>query len=90
LKGNVELGIPYKHNGTRTIEAFSDSDYAQDVSTRRSTSGTVRKFADGAVSWLSQKHSCVALSTIEAEIIAANEAAKDAIWLKRLYHDLMK
>jgi Reverse transcriptase (RNA-dependent DNA polymerase)/gag-polypeptide of LTR copia-type/Zinc knuckle len=90
LNGTVELGILYQHNGAKTIEAFSDADYAQDVETRRSTSGTVCKFADGAITWLSQKQKCVALSTTEAEIIAANEAAKDVIWLKRLFYDLMR
>ena len=90
LNGTVELGIQYNRTGKKTIEAFSDADYAQDVETRRSTSGTVCKFADGAITWLSQKQKCVALSTTEAEIIAANEAAKDVIWLRKLYHDLIE
>ena len=88
LKGTANSGILFQNQGPRRIEAFSDADYAQDVETRRSTSGAVCKFAGGAVTWLSQKQKCIALSTTEAEIIAANEAAKDVIWLKRLFSDL--
>ena len=88
LKGTVNFGILFRSDGVKNIEAFSDADYAQDVETRRSTSGAICKFAGGAVTWLSQKQRCIALSTTEAEIIAANEAAKDVIWLKRLFGDL--
>ena len=41
-------------------------------------------YAGGAISWLSQRQAMVATSTTEAEIVAANEAAKELIWLKRL------
>jgi len=79
LKGTADHGILFRNDGPKRIEAFSDADYAQDVETRRSTSGAVCKFAGGAVTWLSQKQKCIALSTTAAEIIAANEAAKDAV-----------
>jgi len=84
----MKLGILYRSDGPRNLESFSDADYAQDVESRCSTFGTVCKFAGGAITWLSQKQKCVARSTTEAEIIAANEAAKDVIWLKRLFSDL--
>ena len=41
-----------------------------------------------AISWRSIKQSCVADSTIEAEYVAAYEAAKDAIWLGNFLMDL--
>jgi len=41
-----------------------------------------------AVSWGSKKQVSVALSTCEAEIMAASEAAKEAIHLRGLYNEL--
>ncbi|GFY43192.1 retrovirus-related Pol polyprotein from transposon TNT 1-94 [Trichonephila inaurata madagascariensis] len=62
----------------------SDSDYAGDPLTRRSTSGMVFKYNGGAIAWRSQRQNCIALSTTEAEFIAASQAAKEAIWLNNL------
>ncbi|KAH8308515.1 hypothetical protein KR059_009967 [Drosophila kikkawai] len=45
-------------------------------------------FASGAISWKSQRQAMVAISTTEAEIVAANEAAKEIIWLKRLFQEI--
>jgi len=89
LNGTMNYGILFRSSGPRRIEAFSDADYARDVDTRhRSMSSAICRYAGGAITWLSQKQKCVALSTTEAGIIAANEAAKDVIWLKRLFGDL--
>ena len=44
--------------------------------------------AAGAVSWVSKLQTVAALSTIEAEYMAATEACKEAIWLKRLVEEL--
>eukprot|EP00253_Pinus_taeda_P032553 PITA_32553 len=38
----------------------------------------------GAVSWMSKKQYVVALSTIEAEYMAATHASKEVVWLQRL------
>lgn len=89
LKGNKNYGLFYKasyNNGI--LEVFSDSDYASDTATRKSTSGIVCKYSGGPVSWISQKHHSVSLSTTEAEYIAASEAAKECIWLKRFFSEL--
>ena len=44
--------------------------------------------AGGAISWLSQKQTTVALSTSEAEYMALGSATQEAIWLRRLLFDL--
>lgn len=47
LKGTIDLGILYCKN--ENFETFSDADYAGDKKTRKSTSGTVSKFANAAI-----------------------------------------
>lgn len=50
-----------------------------------STSGVVDLYDGETNSWLSQRQAMVATSTTEAEILAANEATKELIWLKRFF-----
>jgi len=45
-------------------------------------------FGGAAISWKSRQQSIVALSTMEAEYIAATEASKELIWINRLLQDL--
>eukprot|EP00253_Pinus_taeda_P028941 PITA_28941 len=66
------------------IRGFVDADWARDLDQRRSTSGCVFNLFGGVVSWMSKKQSIVALSTTEAEYIAATHASKEAVWLQRL------
>eukprot|EP00253_Pinus_taeda_P005315 PITA_05315 len=65
-------------------EGFAVKDWAGDLEQRRSTSGYVFNLFGGAVSWMSKKQSVVALSTTEAEYVAATHASKKAVWLQRL------
>ncbi|KAK0601219.1 hypothetical protein LWI29_022258 [Acer saccharum] len=61
---------------------YTDSD------SRKSTSGAVFTIGGGAVIWRSIKQSCIADSTMEAEYVAACEAAKEAVWLRQFLIDL--
>ncbi len=89
LKGTSQLGIVYRADQQAgVLVTFSDADYAGDISTRRSTSGVVCQYVNSAISWMSQRQKSVALSTTEAEFIAASEAAKETIWLKRLLSEV--
>eukprot|EP00965_Chrysotila_dentata_P075445 2491522-Pleurochrysis_carterae.AAC.1 len=66
------------------MHGFADSDWA----TRHSTSSYVFIYGQAAVSWASKKQPTVALSSCEAEIVAASEAAKEAIYLRSLFAEL--
>jgi hypothetical protein len=61
------------------LTGFSDSDWAGDLDTRKSTSGYVFLLYGGAISWKSAKQNIVATSSTEAEYIASSEAAKEAL-----------
>ena len=43
---------------------------------------------DHVISWFSKKQSCMALSTVEAEYVAACLASCEAVWLRKLLSDL--
>jgi len=63
---------------------------AEDVDGRKSTTG-VLFFLDGCpISWQSQKQRVVALSTCEAEYIAAATACCQGVWLSRLLQEVIK
>lgn len=70
------------------LEGYTDADMAGDIDSRKSTSGYVFTFSGGAISWQSKLQKCVALSTTEAEYIAAVEASKEMLWLKRFLQEL--
>ncbi|GJY26434.1 putative RNA-directed DNA polymerase [Tanacetum coccineum] len=85
LRGTSKLGITFG-NGKPMLVGYTDSDLAGNKDNMKSTSGYLMTFAGGAVSWQSRLQKCVALSTTEAEYVAATEAFKELLWLKRTKH----
>eukprot|EP00253_Pinus_taeda_P021560 PITA_21560 len=81
LRGTSDYGLCYqgrpKLDRVLDIHGFVDADWAGDLDQRRSTSGYVLNLFGGAVSWMSKKQSVVALSTTEAEYMAATHASKE-------------
>ena len=80
LNGTLDYGL--LHHCTDDIAGFSDADWAGDHDDRKSTPGFVFMISGAAISWNSKKHTCVALSTAEAEYIALAKAAQEPIWLQ--------
>ena len=67
---------------------YTDSDFQSDIDSRKSTSGSVFTLGGGAIVWRSIKQNYIADSTMEAEYVAASEAAKEAVWLRKFLSDL--
>ena len=67
---------------------YTDSDFQLDKDNRKSTSGSIFTLGGEAVVWRSIKQSSSADSTREVKYIVAYEAAKESVWLKKLYTDL--
>ncbi|KFY93342.1 hypothetical protein V498_04468 [Pseudogymnoascus sp. VKM F-4517 (FW-2822)] len=89
IRGTIDLCIAYEENSSQdTLEAVVDSDWGACADTRRSTSGWLIKLAGAPISWSSKRQRTVALSSTEAEYMAATEAAKEAVWLKRFINEL--
>lgn len=84
LDGTVDHGIEYKRDAhidppQINIQGYCDSDWASDTEDRKSTGGFVFTLAGGAIAWSSKKQPIVALSTAEAEYVAACEATMEAV-----------
>ncbi|RVW74256.1 Retrovirus-related Pol polyprotein from transposon RE1 [Vitis vinifera] len=71
LKGTMNIGLWYPKGDNFELIGFSDADFAGCRVERKSTSGTCHFLGHSLVSWHSKKQNSVALSTAEAEYIAA-------------------
>lgn len=90
LAGTRDKGIKYLKGGNiNMLNAYCDSDYANDVTTRRSTTGFVIMFSNGPISWCSKRQPIVTLSSTEAEYIAAADCCKETLYLKSLLCELL-
>ena len=87
LKGTVNLGLWYPKNNLFNLVGYSDADYAGSQTDRKSTSGTCHFLGNGLVSWSSKKQNSVALSTAEAEYVAASACCAQSLWIKSTLED---
>ncbi|XP_074376598.1 secreted RxLR effector protein 161-like [Apium graveolens] len=85
VKGTVNYGLIY-WRGTENyiLSGYSDSDLAGNIEDRRSTGGMAFYLNESLITWVSQKQRCVALSSREAEFMAATAAACQGVWLRNL------
>ena len=90
VKGTEDYGLLYKKGESDgELIGYSNSDSPRDCNDQKSTSGHIFFFSGMAVSWSSQKQSIVALSSCEAEHIAATTATCQAVWMNRLIGELI-
>ena len=88
LNQTKACGIEFKDIGKVELLGYSDSDYAGDVLTRKSTSGSINFLCSGPISWKSNRQRVVAKCTMEAEYIALSDNGSEVIWLRQLLSDL--
>jgi hypothetical protein len=87
LKGTHDIGIKYGR-GDLELYGYCDADWAGDKDTRRSTTAYVFMMAGACVSWASKLQPTVAVSSAEAEYMAASAAVQEAIYMRRLLGDI--
>jgi len=92
LAGTRGYGLHYgrKKGDALKLIGYSDADMAGDIDSRKSTSGVIFFLGDSPITWQSAKQKVVALSSCEAEYIAAAVAACQGVWLARLLGDLIE
>ena len=66
---------------------YSDADYGGCRIDRKSTSGTCQFLGSNLISWHSKKQNSVALSTAEAEYVAAGSCCAQILWIKQQLED---
>jgi hypothetical protein len=71
---------------------FVDADYAPDYgdeyANHKSTTGWMFMYNNTAFCWKSRRQGVLASSSTAAEFIAAADASKQAVWLRRVFADL--
>ena len=87
-----EYKLRYKKHGgfqTNNITVYCNANWASDKTTgQKSMSGSIVMIGGNPVSWKAQLQKCVALSAVEAEYVAASEAAREAAFLYGLLGSL--
>ena len=86
LQQHAELGVTFDGDtpSAAVLHAYSDSDWGIEAS----TSGSVVKLAGAAVAWASRRQHSIAMSSTEAEIIAASETALEIVYLRQLLAEM--
>lgn len=89
IRGTLDLGLQFEgDDNAPMIEAYSDADWGNDTTDRRSLTGYVFRVYGCTTSWLTRKQSTVSLSSTEAELIALCVAVCHGTWVMRLLEDL--
>ena len=78
------LGLRWNVGGNETLIGMSDSDWA----VARSTSGYIFFLCQAAIAYISQKQHSIAMSSTEAEIMAASLGALEAVVLRGLLGEM--
>ncbi|GKB12453.1 hypothetical protein Tco_0846376 [Tanacetum coccineum] len=83
LKNTINMGLWYPKDTGFNLTAFSDSDHAGCLDTRKSTSGGIQFLGgDKLVSWSSKKQDCTSMSSAEAEYVSLSACCAQVLWLR--------
>jgi hypothetical protein len=84
LRGTMEYGLRYLGDGEVKLQGYTDSYWEGSATDRKSTSGCCFSLGSTMISWFNRKQTSVALSSTEAEYMAASTTSCEAIWLHKL------
>ncbi|KAG7585873.1 Reverse transcriptase RNA-dependent DNA polymerase [Arabidopsis thaliana x Arabidopsis arenosa] len=84
LRGTQSYGLSFTRGTEQGLVGYSESSHNVDEDDGKSTTGHIFYLGDCPITWCTKKQDTIALSSCEAEFMAATEAAKQAIWLQDL------
>ncbi|GJS50862.1 retrovirus-related pol polyprotein from transposon TNT 1-94 [Tanacetum coccineum] len=84
LKDSINMGLWYPKDTGFELTAFSDSDHAGCLDSRKSTSGGIQFLGgDKLVSWSSKKQDCTSMSSAKAEYVSLYLVLrKQVLWMR--------
>jgi hypothetical protein len=82
LKGSPGKRLLYRNRGQLQTEAYTDADWAESITDRRSTSGYCTFVGGNLISWRSKKQTVVARSSAEAEFRAVAHGICEVLWVE--------
>ncbi|XP_015160657.1 uncharacterized mitochondrial protein AtMg00810-like [Solanum tuberosum] len=88
LLGTSTRGLFFPSGSPIRLNAFSDSDWAGCLDTRRSVSGWCMFLGESLISWKSKKQDRVSKSSTEAEYRSMSTACSKVVWLRGLLPEI--
>nr|GEW29711.1 zinc finger, CCHC-type [Tanacetum cinerariifolium] len=90
LRNTKDMFLVYGGDLTRELKVscYTDAGYLTDADDLKYQTGYVFVLNGGAVDWKSTKQSIFATSSVEAEYIAAFDASKEAVWVRKFIFGL--
>nr|GEY83019.1 retrovirus-related Pol polyprotein from transposon TNT 1-94 [Tanacetum cinerariifolium] len=83
LKDTIHMGLWYPKDTGFELTAFSDSDHAGCLDSRKSTSSGIQFLGgDNLVSWSSKKHDFTSMSSAEAEYVSLSTCCSQVLWIR--------
>eukprot|EP00253_Pinus_taeda_P001826 PITA_01826 len=90
LQGTIDYGLSYNKGKDIKLSGFTNADWAGSSVDRKSNSRYYLNIGSGITSCCSRKQKFVALSSSEAEYMAASTTSCEAIWLRELLVNLFR
>ncbi|UYV74843.1 hypothetical protein LAZ67_12001291 [Cordylochernes scorpioides] len=87
LRGTIDLGVKFERGKTGILKSYTDASWST-THVGKSYGGYVLKLGEATIDWKSSKQPLVALSTMEAETIAACESCCQIKWIINLLREL--
>ena len=87
LRNTKDQWLVYGESDLKLV-GFTDSSFQSNHDDSRSVSGYIFTLNGGAICWKSSKQHTVVDSVCEAKYIAASDAKKEAVWLRKFINEL--
>ena len=86
LKGNQNYGLRFRKG--LDLNVYTDSDFAGDKTTRKSTTEYIILVGSTPTTWYSKLQKCISISTTWSEYYAIDECSRHRLWYENILGEL--